>query len=156
MPRWFVPEVVQSSGMDCGPAALKALLNGVGIRASYGRLREACQTGLDGTSIDVLEEMATAMGLDAGQSMAPSDHLLVADAGLPPVMEEKKTRSRAGRRQFVGWGEAHGVPEPARRLTQLRPLGRPKEVLESQARITSGIYGEKWAISLGAQTTLRI
>ncbi len=86
MQRWFVPEVVQSSGMDCGPAALKALLNGFGIRASYGRLREACQTGVDGTSIDALEEMAVAMGLDSGQSMAPSDHLLVPDAGLLPAL----------------------------------------------------------------------
>jgi len=86
MQRWFVPEVVQSSGMDCGPAALKALLNGFGIRASYGRLREACQTGVDGTSIDALEEMAVAMGLDSGQSMAPSDHLLVPEAGLLPAL----------------------------------------------------------------------
>jgi ABC-type bacteriocin/lantibiotic exporter with double-glycine peptidase domain len=86
MPRWFVPEVVQSSGMDCGPAALKSLLEGFGIHASYGRLREACQTGVDGTSIDALEEMAIAMGLDAGQSMAPADHLLVPEAGLLPAL----------------------------------------------------------------------
>ena len=25
--RWFVPEVVQTSAMDCGPAALKAMLD---------------------------------------------------------------------------------------------------------------------------------
>ncbi len=86
MPSWFVPEVVQSSGMDCGPAALKSLLEGFGIHASYGRLREACQTGVDGTSIDALEEMAVAMGLDAGQSMAPADHLLVPAAGLLPAL----------------------------------------------------------------------
>jgi len=86
MPRWFVPEVVQSSGMDCGPAALKSLLEGFGIRASYGRLREVCQTAVDGTSIDALEETAVAMGLDAVQSMAPADHLLVPDAGLLPAL----------------------------------------------------------------------
>lgn len=86
MPRWLVPEVVQSSGMDCGPAALKSLLEGFGIHASYGRLREACQTGVDGTSIDALEEMSVAMGLDASQSMAPADHLLVPEAGLLPAL----------------------------------------------------------------------
>jgi ABC-type bacteriocin/lantibiotic exporter with double-glycine peptidase domain len=42
--RWLVPEVVQTSAMDCGPAALKCLLEGFGIPVSYGRLREACQT----------------------------------------------------------------------------------------------------------------
>jgi ABC-type bacteriocin/lantibiotic exporter with double-glycine peptidase domain len=86
MPRWFAPEVVQSSAMDCGPAALKSLLEGFGIHASYGRLREACQTSLDGTSIDALEEMAVAMGLDAAQSMAPADHLLIPEAGLLPAL----------------------------------------------------------------------
>lgn len=86
MPCWFVPEVVQSSGMDCGPAALKSLLEGFGIHASYGRLREVCQTAVDGTSIDALEETAVAMGLDAVQSMAPADHLLVPEAGLRPAL----------------------------------------------------------------------
>ena len=40
--RWLAPEVVQTSSMDCGPAALKCLLEGSGIPVSYGRLREAC------------------------------------------------------------------------------------------------------------------
>ena len=50
--RFFVTEVIQTSAMDCGPASLKALLEGFHIRTSYGRLREACQTDVDGTSID--------------------------------------------------------------------------------------------------------
>ena len=58
--RLLVPEVVQTSAMDCGPACLKALLEGFGITVSYGRLREACQTDVDGTSIDTLEVVAEA------------------------------------------------------------------------------------------------
>ncbi|RYZ36041.1 MAG: hypothetical protein EOO71_33265 [Myxococcaceae bacterium] len=58
--RFFIPEVIQSSKMDCGPAALKALLGGFGISVHYGRLREACRTSVDGTSIDTLEELAGA------------------------------------------------------------------------------------------------
>ena len=50
--RFLIPEVVQTSAMDCGPAALKAILEGFGIPVSYGRLREACQTDVDGTSIN--------------------------------------------------------------------------------------------------------
>ena len=53
--RFLAPEVVQTSSMDCGPAALACLLGGFGIRASYGRLREACQTDVDGTSISNIE-----------------------------------------------------------------------------------------------------
>jgi ABC-type bacteriocin/lantibiotic exporter with double-glycine peptidase domain len=62
--------------MDCGPAALAALLNGCGIDVSYPRLREACQTDVDGTSIDTLEELALRFGLDAEQLMLPCDFLL--------------------------------------------------------------------------------
>jgi ABC-type bacteriocin/lantibiotic exporter with double-glycine peptidase domain len=83
--RLLVPEVVQTSAMDCGPAALACLLGGFGIPASYGRLREACQTDVDGTSIDALEDTARLLGLDAEQVMMPVDHVLVEQAGaLPP------------------------------------------------------------------------
>ena len=63
--RFFLPEVIQTSEMDCGPASLKALLEGYGISASYGRLREACQTEVDGTSINTIEQVANQLGLDA-------------------------------------------------------------------------------------------
>src|SRR5262245_6182880 len=83
----FVPEVIQTSAMDCGPASLKALFEGVGIPVSYGRLREACQTDVDGTSIDTLEEIAVQLGLDAEQVMVPVDHLLCAEAqSLPAIV----------------------------------------------------------------------
>ena len=65
--RWLAPEVVQTSSMDCGPAALKCLLEGHGIPVSYGRLREACQTSVDGTSIDTIEAVANHLGLAAEQ-----------------------------------------------------------------------------------------
>lgn len=61
--RWLVPEVVQTSAMDCGPAALAALSRGFGLQVSYGRLRETCQTAVDGTSIDTIEDVANALGL---------------------------------------------------------------------------------------------
>ncbi|MGA2599607.1 MAG: ATP-binding cassette domain-containing protein [Bryobacteraceae bacterium] len=85
MKRGFLaPEVVQSSAMDCGPAGLKCLLEGFGIHASYGRLREACQTDVDGTSIDTLEQIALQLGLQAEQIMVPLDHVLLASADVFP------------------------------------------------------------------------
>jgi len=74
--RWLAPEVVQTSAMDCGPAALASLLAGHGVDVSYGRLREACQTDVDGTSIDVLETVAVQLGLAAEQVLVPVDHVL--------------------------------------------------------------------------------
>jgi ATP-binding cassette subfamily B protein len=72
--------------MDCGPASLKCLLEGFGIRVSYGRLREACQTDVDGTSIDTLEEVAVQLGLDAEQVILPTDHVLLpASEALPAI-----------------------------------------------------------------------
>lgn len=84
--RWFVPEVVQSSAMDCGPASLKSLLEGFGIAVSYGRLREACQTEIDGTSIDAMETVAQQAGLAAEQIMVPPDFILLKKADLLPAL----------------------------------------------------------------------
>ncbi|HYL37365.1 MAG TPA: ATP-binding cassette domain-containing protein [Bryobacteraceae bacterium] len=84
--RWLVPEVVQTSNMDCGPAALKCLLEGFGIRAQYGRLREACQTDVDGTSIDTMETVANELGLEAEQIMLPPDHVLIPEARALPAI----------------------------------------------------------------------
>jgi len=83
--RWFAPEVVQTSTMDCGPATLKCLLEGFHIHASYGRLREACQTSVDGTSIDVIETVARQLGLDAEQCMLPMDYLWLVPAKTLPA-----------------------------------------------------------------------
>ena len=81
-----VPEVVQTSNMDCGPAALKSLLEGFGIHVNYGRLREACQTDIDGTSIDTLEIVANQLGLQAEQIMLPADHVLLDEARALPAI----------------------------------------------------------------------
>lgn len=83
---FFAPEVVQTSMMDCGPASLKCLLEGFGVSVSYGRLREACQTSVDGTSIDTLEGVAQQLGLDAEQVMLPVDHLLLAESEALPAL----------------------------------------------------------------------
>ncbi len=83
---WFVPEVVQTSAMDCGPAALAAAAEGLGLAVSYGRLREACQTDVDGTSVSALEDIAKALGLEATQSMAPLDHLFLPETEALPAI----------------------------------------------------------------------
>ncbi|HEX2122616.1 MAG TPA: ATP-binding cassette domain-containing protein [Thermoanaerobaculia bacterium] len=83
--HFLIPETIQTSAVDCGPAALKSLLDGFGLPASYGRLREACQTALDGTSIDTIEDVARELGLDAEQIMVPVDHLEL-DAQLLPAV----------------------------------------------------------------------
>jgi ATP-binding cassette subfamily B protein len=84
--RWLVPEVVQTSATDCGPASLKCLLEGFGIPVSYGRLREACQTDVDGTSIDTMEEIAVQLGLEAEQIMVPPDYLLLGETKALPAI----------------------------------------------------------------------
>ena len=86
MRKFLAPETVQTSSLDCGPAALKCLLEGFGTKVSYGRLREACQTGLDGTSIDTMETVANHLGLEAEQIMLPVDHLLLPEAKALPAI----------------------------------------------------------------------
>ena len=82
--RLLIPEIVQTSAVDCGPACLAALLAGFGLPASYGRLREACQTSVDGTSIDTMEQLANRLGLEAEQIVVPPDHVAIPEAGALP------------------------------------------------------------------------
>lgn len=102
--KFFAPEVVQTSAMDCGPAALKSLLDGFGIPVSYGRLREACQTNVDGTSINTLEDIAVQLGLEAEQIMIPADHLLLPESQSLPALVV--VRLPSGLTHFlVVWGQ---------------------------------------------------
>jgi ABC-type bacteriocin/lantibiotic exporter with double-glycine peptidase domain len=105
-PRLLVPEVVQTSAMDCGPAALACLMEGFGISVSYGRLREACQTDVDGTSIDTLEEVAVQLGLEAEQVMLPVDHVLLPEAQALPAIGVVQLPS--GVTHFVVAWRGHG------------------------------------------------
>src|SRR6266571_1629675 len=113
---FLAPEVVQTSSMDCGVAAIKCLLEGFGIRVSYGRLREACQTDVDGTSIDTLEEIAEQLGLGARQILIPLDHVLLNDAEALPAIAV--VRNAAGVAHFLVAWRRHGpvvqVMDPAR------------------------------------------
>jgi ABC-type bacteriocin/lantibiotic exporter with double-glycine peptidase domain len=106
MKRFLVPEVIQTSVMDCGPASLKALFAGFGLYLSYGRLREACQTDVDGTSIDTLEAMAQALGLNASQVVIPADLVLLpTSASLPAIVV---MRLAGGATHFVVLWSVHG------------------------------------------------
>ncbi|MCA9758585.1 MAG: ATP-binding cassette domain-containing protein [Candidatus Eisenbacteria bacterium] len=104
MARWFrrpilVPERVQTSPVDCGPVALHTLLTGHGISLSYGRLRELCQTDLDGTSIDTMEDIARTFGLPVEQAVVPIDHLLREPTrSFPSIVV---TRQASGASHFV-------------------------------------------------------
>jgi ATP-binding cassette subfamily B protein len=88
MKRSFLaPEILQVSAMDCGVAALTAFLAGYGVRASYEKLREACQTSVDGTSIDALEDIANDFGVRACQHLVPTDTFVEAlSRRLPAVV----------------------------------------------------------------------
>ncbi|WP_444928564.1 ATP-binding cassette domain-containing protein [Microbulbifer sp. SSSA002] len=106
--RWLVPEVVQTSNMDCGPASLKCLLEGFGVSTHYGHLRDACQTDVDGTSINTLEKIAVELGLDAAQMVVPVDHLLLNSPGYLPGLVV--VRLPNGNTHFVvAWRNHRGV-----------------------------------------------
>ena len=105
--RWLVPEVIQTSAMDCGPASLKCLLEGFYVPVSYGRLREACQTDVDGTSIDVVEVVANQLGIDAEQLMLPLDHVFLPEAAALPAMVV--VRQPDGATHFAVVWRRHGL-----------------------------------------------
>ena len=114
--------------MDCGPAALACLIQGFGLRASYGRLREACQTDVDGTSIDTLEDIARDVGLRAEQIIVPIDHVLATSSDVLPAIAV--VRQPGGVLHFVVAWRKHGrlvqVMDPAtgRRWPRVRAAPR--------------------------------
>jgi ABC-type bacteriocin/lantibiotic exporter with double-glycine peptidase domain len=146
--RFFVPEVVQTSAMDCGPAVLKSLLEGFGIPVDYGRLREACQTGVDGTSIDALGKVAGQLGLAADEVMLPVNHVLLAEAdALPAILV---VRLPSGNTHFVLVWRRHGpvvqVMDPAvgrRWITRSHLL---QEIYAHTQRVPAAGWRE-WAVS---------
>lgn len=84
--RAIIPEVVQISATDCGPASLKSMFAGMGVELNYRVLREVCQTDIDGTSITTLDEVANQLGLDAEQVMLPTDHVVLPEARALPAI----------------------------------------------------------------------
>ncbi len=155
-PRFLVPEVVQTSGMDCGPAVLKCLLEGFGIPIHYDRLREACQTDVDGTSIDVLEEIAVRLGLDAAQTMLPVNHLLLPEArALPAILV---VRLANGFTHFVLVWRKHGpmlqVMDPAVGRRWLKATQLAEEIYLHQHAIPAAAW-HAWATTDGFLAPLR-
>ncbi|HEX8064235.1 MAG TPA: cysteine peptidase family C39 domain-containing protein [Allosphingosinicella sp.] len=153
--RWFAVEVVQTSSMDCGPAALKCLLEGHHVPISFGRLREACQTDVDGTSIDTIEEIAKDLGLLAEQALVPIDHVTLASARTLPAIV---VVNRGSALHFVVVWRRHGrwlqVMDPAvgRRWVTARQFQRELH-LHTQAAET-GVW-RAWAASSDFQDPLR-
>jgi len=98
-PRTIIPEVIQVSATDCGPATIKSVFAGMGVELNYRVLREACQTDVDGTSIGTLEEVAGQLGLDAEQIMLPMDHVFLPEAKVLPAIIV--TLTAGGRLHFV-------------------------------------------------------
>jgi len=141
--RLIAPEVIQTSAMDCGPASLKCLLEGLGVSVSYGRLREACQTDVDGTSIDTMEEIAGQLGLEVEQLVLPPDLLLLPEVGaLPAVLVVRKP---GGATHFIVVWRLHGrfiqVMDPA---VGRRWVGR-EQLLADLYQHTVALPSEAWA-----------
>ena len=144
--RFFAPEVIQTSAMDCGPAALKCLLEGFGVGVSYGRLREACQTSVDGTSIDTLETLAQSLGLEADQMMVPVDHLLLPEAEMLPALVVMRLPS--GLTHFVVVWRAHRgwvqVMDPARGRRWVRAASFLRDVYRHALVLPAAAFRD-WA-----------
>ena len=152
----LAPEVVQTSVMDCGPAALQSLARGFGLPVSYGRLREACQTGVDGTSISMMDEIARFIGLDTEEMMLPADHLLVAEAHALPAIAVVKSPSGANHFVIVWsvagpWVQVMDPAEGRRWISRAALLDR---LYRHQARRRPGAAGSRsrssWPRSMSA------
>jgi ABC-type bacteriocin/lantibiotic exporter with double-glycine peptidase domain len=142
--------------MDCGPAALKSLFESFGMAVSYGRLREACQTGIDGTSIDTMETVANQLGLQAEQVMLPADHVLLSSSKSLPAIAVVQLAN--GLTHFVvvwsvlaGWVQ---VMDPAIGRRWIRARQFLSELYQHTAAVSAEMWRE-FATSDEFQATLR-
>ena len=129
----LAPEVVQTSAMDCGPAALKCVLDGHGIHVSYARLRDACQTDVDGTSIDTMESVANQLGLAAEQIVIPADHLLLPEAAALPAIVVVRLAERLT--HFVVVWRRHGPIRAGDGSKRRPPMDEGEQLLASSTSI---------------------
>ena len=152
--RLIVPEVIQTSAMDCGPASLKCLLEGHRIPVSYGRLREACQTDVDGTSIDTMEEIAIQLGLDAAQIVVPKDQVFMPQAQVLPALAVVVLPDNM--LHFVTIWSYHGslvqVMDPATG----RRWSTQKQILDQLYAHTATVPAEGWREWAGSDSSLVI
>lgn len=137
--QWSAHEVVQTSNMDCGPAALASWMSSCGYSVSYPRLREACQTDVDGTSIDAMEELAERLGMPAEQVMVPVDTLFNnALRNLPCIavvlLPNRLTHFVVVWRQCLGWVQ---IMDPAQGRVWLRKAELERRLFEHETLVAA-------------------
>jgi ATP-binding cassette subfamily B protein len=154
--KFLAPEAIQTSSMDCGPATLKSLLSGFGIKTSYGRLREACHTSVDGTSIDTLEDLTNALGLKADQEMMPVEQVLSPKAECLPALVV--TRLPSGLTHFVVVWRIVGawvqVMDPGRGRRWMKREALERELYVHENEVLAGDV-EDWLVSPAFVNPLR-
>ncbi len=152
MKRWRVPEVVQTSLMDCGPAALKCVLEGFGIAVPYATIRERCLTDVDGTSIDALAALGGELGLEAHEVLVARDSFLLPEADCLPAIVV--TRTGAGALHFiVVWsvlGPFVQIMDPSSGRAWVRKSG----LLERMADVELPMADTTWRAWAGAESGL--
>jgi ABC-type bacteriocin/lantibiotic exporter with double-glycine peptidase domain len=141
--------------MDCGPVALWSLLTGLGVEVPYDSLREACRTGVDGTSIRALEAVLRHFGLSTQQIVAPKEHLGHPAANLLPAIAV--TRQSGGAMHFVLlWRRRRGrieVMDPASGRRLLTPKQLFQELYEHPLEVEAEVW-RQLALSKTAQAVL--
>ncbi len=144
-PARHAPEVIQVSAMDCGPAVLKSALEGLGVSVHLGHLREACETDVDGTSIDTLQTLAQRLGLRAVQTLVPVAHLRVPEAlPLPAVLVlEKPDRMKHFVLLWRRRGAKVQVMDPSRGRLWMRWEDLLREVHVHRAPVSAQVL-QRW------------
>ncbi|HSO34320.1 MAG TPA: cysteine peptidase family C39 domain-containing protein, partial [Labilithrix sp.] len=149
MKRWRAPEVVQTSLMDCGPAALKCVLEGHGIAVPYATIRERCLTDVDGTSIDALAALGGELGLEAHEVLVARDSFLLPEADCLPAVVV--TRSGAGALHFIVVWSILGPFVQIMDPSSGRAWVRKSTLLERMADVELPIADTTWRAWAGAE-----
>ena len=109
---------------------------------SYGRLREACQTEVDGTSIETLEELASGLGAPVEQVLLPKDSVLLEEAQALPAIAVLCLPNGSAHFAVV-WSVAFGVAQVMDPAHGRRWLSREK-LLEELYEHVMTVPAHEW------------
>ena len=143
----FAPEVVQTSAMDCGPAALEVPARRL---RHPGQLRRACRRPVRPISTAPRSTRSSrspsTLGLDAEQIMVPADHLLLRSARALPALRGRAPRATLT--HFLVVWRRHGpfvqVMDPAKGRRWLRRDALRDELYVHRAAVPAAAWRE-WA-----------
>jgi hypothetical protein len=145
----------QKSEMDCGVAALQAMLAGYGISSDYEQLRTRLKTDETGTNLGEMKEAAAHYGLRTSLLIVPAEQVFVPEAELLPAIVI--ITNGTDNHMLLLWrfdGDQIEALDPAKGKALLQPTDIKRQLLVRDREMPAEAY-HAWACGEDLLTILQ-